>query len=140
MIPGMKALESGRAQLFAAEQRLHAAAAAYLRRRCGTEIVLAEPLSVDEVLCLELTRMALRGDLERVDQIIDAIGDAIRAKLRPHYPSWPLVRRGARMVFAEPAAAQRRSRTKLRRRCVDAATAVSLGRSTGRRCAHAAWT
>lgn len=79
----MKALESGRAQLSAAEQRRYADAAAYLERRCGTDLVLAKPLSVDEVLFLELTRMALGGDLERVDQIIDEIGAVIRARLRP---------------------------------------------------------
>ena len=84
MIPTMKALESGRAQFSAAEQRRYADAAAYLRRRCGTEIVLAEPLSVEEVLSLELTRIALGGDLERVDQIIDEIEEMIRARLRPH--------------------------------------------------------
>ena len=80
----MKALESGRAQLSAAERRLYADAAAYLRRRFGTEIALAEPLSVDEVLCLELTRLALGGDLERVDQIVDEIDEVIRARLLPH--------------------------------------------------------
>ena len=84
MIPAMKALESGRAQLSAAERRRYAGAAAYLRRHCGTEIALAEPLSVDEVLSLELTRMALGGELERVDQIIDEIEEMIRARLRPH--------------------------------------------------------
>jgi hypothetical protein len=83
MIPTMKALESGRTQLSPAERRRYAEAAAYLRRRCGTEIVLAEPLSVDEVLSLELTRIALGGDLERVDQIIDEIDEVIRARLRP---------------------------------------------------------
>lgn len=72
MIPSMKALESGRAELSAAERRLYADAAAHLRLRCGTEIVLAAPLPVDEVL-LELTRLALEGDLERVDEIIDEI-------------------------------------------------------------------
>jgi len=46
--------------------------------------VLAEPLSVDEVLSLELTRMALGGDLERVDQTIDQIDEVIQARLRPH--------------------------------------------------------
>jgi hypothetical protein len=84
MIPTMKSLESGRVQLSAAEQWQYANAAAYLRRRCGTEIILAKPLSVDEVLSLELTRMALGGDLDRVDQIIDEIGEVIRARLRPH--------------------------------------------------------
>jgi hypothetical protein len=84
MIPTMKALESGRAQLSAAERRHYADAAAYLRRHCGTEIVLATPLSVEEVLCLELTRLALGGDLERVDRIIDEIDEMIRARLRPH--------------------------------------------------------
>lgn len=79
----MKALESGRVQLSAAERRLYADAAAYLRRRCGAEIVLAEPLLVDEVLSLELTRMALGGDLQRVDQIIGEIDEIIRARLRP---------------------------------------------------------
>ena len=83
MIPTMKALESGRTQLSPAERRRYAEAAAYLGRRCGTEIVLAEPLPVDEVLALELTRIALGGDLERVDQIIDAIDEVIRARLRP---------------------------------------------------------
>jgi len=52
MIPTMKALESGRVQLSAAERRVYANAVAYLLRRCGTELVLAEPLSVDEVLSL----------------------------------------------------------------------------------------
>ena len=84
MMAAMKALESGRAQLSAAEQRLYADAAAYLRRRCGAEIVLAEPLSVDEVLSLELTRLALGGKLERVAQIIDEIEDVVRARRRPH--------------------------------------------------------
>ncbi len=84
MIPTMKSLESGRVQLSAAERRQYADAAAYLRRRCGTEIILAEPLSVDEVLSLALTRMALGGDLERVDRIIDEIDEMIRARLRPH--------------------------------------------------------
>jgi len=83
MIPTMKALESGRVQLSAAERRLYADAAAYLRRRCGTEVVLAEPLAVDAVLCLELTRMACGGDLERVDQIIGEIDEIIRARLWP---------------------------------------------------------
>jgi hypothetical protein len=83
MIPTVKALESCRVQLSAAERRLYAHAAAYLRRRCGTEVVLAEPLSVEEMLCLELTRMALGGDLERVDQIIDEIDEVIRTRLRP---------------------------------------------------------
>lgn len=83
MIPTMKALESGRAQLSAAERRLYANAAAYLRRRCGTEIVLAEPLPVGDVLALELTRLALEGDLARVDRIIDEIDEVIRARLRP---------------------------------------------------------
>jgi len=46
-------------------------------------IVLAAPLSVEDVLSLELSRMALSGDLERVDQIIDEIGAVIRARLRP---------------------------------------------------------
>jgi len=36
------------------------------------------------VLSLELTRIALDGDLERVDQIIDEIEEMIRARLRPH--------------------------------------------------------
>lgn len=71
MISTMKALESGRVQLSAAERRLYADAAAYVRRRSRTEIALAEPLSVDELLFLELTRLALGGDLQRVDQIID---------------------------------------------------------------------
>ena len=84
MMAAMKALESGRAQLSAAEQRLYADAAAYLRRRCGAEIVLAEPLSVDEVLSLELTRLALGGKLERVAQIVDEIEDVVRARRRPH--------------------------------------------------------
>jgi len=77
-------MESGRVQLSAAEQRRYADAAAYLRHRCGTEIVLAAPLPVDEVLCLELTRMALGGDLGRVDRIIDEIDEVIRARLLPH--------------------------------------------------------
>lgn len=84
MIPAMKALESGRAQLSAAERRRYADAAVYLRRRCGTEIVLAEPLSVDQVLFLELTRVALGGDLERVDQIIDEVDKIVRARLLTH--------------------------------------------------------
>jgi hypothetical protein len=84
MMLAMKALESGRAQLSAAERRLYADAATYLRRRFGTEIVLAEPLSVDDVLCLELTRLALGGDFERVDQITDEIAEVIRARLLPH--------------------------------------------------------
>jgi len=80
----MKALESGRVQLSAAERRRYADAAVYLRRRCRTVIALDEPLSVDEALFLELTRMALGGDLERVDRIIDEIGEMIRAKVRTH--------------------------------------------------------
>ena len=80
----MKALESGRVQLSAAERRRYAQAAAYLRRRCGAEIVLAEPLSVDEVLSLELARLALGGDLQRVDQIIAQIDQVIQARLRAH--------------------------------------------------------
>jgi len=77
-------MESGRVQLSAIERRRYAQAAAYLRRRCRTEIVLAEPLAVDEVLSLELTRLALGGDLQRVDQIIDQIDEVIRARLLPH--------------------------------------------------------
>jgi hypothetical protein len=80
----MKALESGRAQLSRVEQRRYAEAAAYLQRRCRTNIALAEPLSVDELLFLELTRLALDGDLQRVDQIIDQIDEDIQARLRPH--------------------------------------------------------
>ena len=83
MMPPMKALESGRVHLSAAERRRYANAAAYLRRRCGTEVMLATPLSVEEVLALELTRMALGGDLARVDQLIDEIDEVIRARLRP---------------------------------------------------------
>lgn len=84
MMPVVKALESGRAQLSAAERRRYVQAAAYLRRRCGTDIALAEPLSVEELLFLELTRLALGGDLERVDRIIGEIDGIIRARLRPH--------------------------------------------------------
>jgi hypothetical protein len=83
MISTMKALESGRVHLSTAERRLYADAAAYLRRRCGAEIVLAEPLSVDDVLSLELARLALGGELERVDQIIGEIDEIIQARLRP---------------------------------------------------------
>jgi len=83
MIPTMKALESGRVHLSAAERRRYANAAAYLGRRCGTAIALAAPLSVDDVLSLELARLALGGELERVDQIINDIGAVIRARLRP---------------------------------------------------------
>jgi hypothetical protein len=84
MITSMKALESGRVRLSAAERRRYANAAAYLGRRCGTAIALAAPLSVEEVLSLELTRLALGGDLARVDQIIDQIDEVIRSRLRPH--------------------------------------------------------
>ena len=83
MIPAMKALESGRVHLSAAERRRYGKAAAYLGRRCGTAIALAAPLSVEDVLALELTRLALAGDLARVDQIIDEIDEVIRARLRP---------------------------------------------------------
>jgi hypothetical protein len=84
MIPSMKALESGRVRLSNAERRRYAEAAAYLRRRCGMEIALDEALSVDNALFLELTRMALGGDLERVDQIVNEIDAMIRSRLRPH--------------------------------------------------------
>jgi hypothetical protein len=82
MILTMKALESGRVLLSAAERRQYTRAEAYLRRRCGMDIATAEPVLCDEVLFLELTRLALAGDFERVDRIIEEIAKFIVTRVR----------------------------------------------------------
>ena len=82
MILPTKALESGRVLLSAAERRQYARAEAYLRRRCGMGIATAEPVLCDEVLFLELTRLALAGDLERVDRVIAEIAEVILSRVR----------------------------------------------------------
>jgi hypothetical protein len=82
MISPMKALESGRVLLSAAERRQYARAETYLRRRCGMDISTAESVLCDEVLFLELTRLALADDLERVDRIIEEIAKVILTRVR----------------------------------------------------------
>jgi hypothetical protein len=45
--------------------------------------VLDEPVSSDEMRVLELARLALAGELERVNRLIDEHEVIIRARLRP---------------------------------------------------------
>jgi hypothetical protein len=82
MILTMKGLESSRVLLSAAERRQYARAEAYLRWCCEMHIATAEPVLCDEVLFLELTRLALAGDLERVDRISEEIAEVILTRVR----------------------------------------------------------
>lgn len=80
----MKALESGRVLLSDEEQRNFVEAGVYLARRCGAAIDTATPVTVEELLFLELAREALGGDIEKVDRIIAEIEAMVAARLRPH--------------------------------------------------------
>jgi hypothetical protein len=79
----MSPLESGRVLLTGRERRKYAGAAGYLERRCGTTIDTATPVTVEELLFLELAREALGGNLEKVDQLIDEIEAMVAMRLRP---------------------------------------------------------
>jgi len=80
----MKALESGRVLLSDEEQWNYVDAGVYLARRCGTAIDTATPVTVEELLFLELAREALGGGIEKVDRIIAEIEAMVAARLDPH--------------------------------------------------------
>lgn len=80
----MKALESGRVLLSDRERRKYVDAGVYLERRCGTTIDSASPVTVEDLLFLELARGALGGDLEKFDRLIAEIEAMIVQRLRPH--------------------------------------------------------
>jgi len=80
----MRPLESGRVLLTNKERRKYVGAAVYLERRCGTTIDIATPVTVEELLFLDLAREALVGDIARVDRLIAEIEAMVAARLRPH--------------------------------------------------------
>jgi hypothetical protein len=73
-------LQSGKLRLTPDEAIAYRTAAERLHDACDTGLDLAQPVSVEDWILLQLAQAALAGSVEALDQVIAAVESAIRSR------------------------------------------------------------